>query len=167
MNKRAVSPLIATVLLMAFAVALGAIVMTWGKNYVTDTTHNAENDNGIKCAFDVAGEVIGTEGSAKACYDQVAHTLSFIFKNNAYEEFSGLKVTLFDDQNNIDSPAVLLPDSISQGEIKKVVTAPTTELASTMITQVIISPVISSEGEEITCVDTVKPITEIETRTGC
>lgn len=29
MNKRAISPLIATVLLVAFAVALGAVVMSW------------------------------------------------------------------------------------------------------------------------------------------
>lgn len=34
MNKRALSPLIATVLLIAFAIALGAIVMGLGKNYI-------------------------------------------------------------------------------------------------------------------------------------
>ena len=31
-NKKAVSPLIATILLIAFAVALGAVVMSWGIN---------------------------------------------------------------------------------------------------------------------------------------
>ncbi len=31
-NKKAVSPLIATILLIAFAVALGAVVMSWGMN---------------------------------------------------------------------------------------------------------------------------------------
>lgn len=31
-NKKAVSPLIATILLIAFAVALGAVVMSWGRN---------------------------------------------------------------------------------------------------------------------------------------
>lgn len=31
-NKKGVSPLIATVLLIAFAVALGAVVMNWGRN---------------------------------------------------------------------------------------------------------------------------------------
>lgn len=31
-NKKAVSPLIATVLLISFAVALGAVVMNWGRN---------------------------------------------------------------------------------------------------------------------------------------
>jgi flagellin-like protein len=31
-NKKGVSPLIATILLIAFAVALGAVVMNWGRN---------------------------------------------------------------------------------------------------------------------------------------
>lgn len=31
-NKKGVSPLIATILLIAFAVALGAVVMSWGRN---------------------------------------------------------------------------------------------------------------------------------------
>ena len=30
-NKKGVSPLIATILLIAFAVALGAVVMSWGR----------------------------------------------------------------------------------------------------------------------------------------
>jgi len=31
-NKKGVSPLIATILLIAFAVALGAVIMSWGRN---------------------------------------------------------------------------------------------------------------------------------------
>ncbi len=34
MNKKALSPLIATILLVAFAIILGTIVMGWGKDYV-------------------------------------------------------------------------------------------------------------------------------------
>ena len=34
MNKRAISPLIATILLVLFALVLGAITMNWGKSYV-------------------------------------------------------------------------------------------------------------------------------------
>jgi flagellin-like protein len=34
MNRRAISPLIATVFLIAFAVALGAVIMSLGKTYV-------------------------------------------------------------------------------------------------------------------------------------
>ncbi len=34
MNKKAVSPLIATFLLLVFSIALGSVVMSWGKGYV-------------------------------------------------------------------------------------------------------------------------------------
>lgn len=34
MNKKAVSPLVATILLIVFALALGTVVMNWGKVYI-------------------------------------------------------------------------------------------------------------------------------------
>jgi len=34
MNKRGISPLVATLLLVAFSLVVGAITMTWGKSYV-------------------------------------------------------------------------------------------------------------------------------------
>lgn len=38
MNKKGVSPLIATILLIGFAVGLGAVVMNWGKSIVEETS---------------------------------------------------------------------------------------------------------------------------------
>lgn len=54
-NKKGVSPLIATVLLIAFAVALGAIVMNWGRSYVEDTQDFArESSEGqLRCSSQV------------------------------------------------------------------------------------------------------------------
>ncbi len=34
MNKKALSPLVATMILVVFALIIGAITMNWGKNYV-------------------------------------------------------------------------------------------------------------------------------------
>ena len=34
MNNRAISPLVATILLLAFAIALGSVVMAWGKGLI-------------------------------------------------------------------------------------------------------------------------------------
>ena len=36
MDRIALSPLTATVLLIVFAVALGAVVLTWGESFVTE-----------------------------------------------------------------------------------------------------------------------------------
>lgn len=41
-NRKAISPLIATVLLIGFAVALAAIVMTWGGGFIRKTTETTE-----------------------------------------------------------------------------------------------------------------------------
>jgi flagellin-like protein len=55
MNKKAVSPLIATVLLIAFAVALGAIVMNWGSGYVKSMQdYSKENSESmVRCSANV------------------------------------------------------------------------------------------------------------------
>ncbi|MBW3017302.1 hypothetical protein KY316_02930, partial [Candidatus Woesearchaeota archaeon] len=60
MNKKAVSPLIATVLLIAFAVALGAIVMNWGESFVRETQETAEeaSEGRLDCTLAVDFEII-------------------------------------------------------------------------------------------------------------
>lgn len=37
MKKRGISPLIATILLIGFAIAIAAVVFTWGRGYITET----------------------------------------------------------------------------------------------------------------------------------
>ncbi|MBD3361219.1 hypothetical protein GF358_00315 [Candidatus Woesearchaeota archaeon] len=41
-NKRAISPLFATILLIAFSVALGAVVMSWGESYIEEKAEFAK-----------------------------------------------------------------------------------------------------------------------------
>ena len=35
-GKQAISPLVATILLLAFSIAIGAVVMSWGESYVEE-----------------------------------------------------------------------------------------------------------------------------------
>ena len=44
-NKRGISPLIATVLLIGFTVALAAMVMTWGSGFIKKTTEQTTVDD--------------------------------------------------------------------------------------------------------------------------
>jgi flagellin-like protein len=62
-NKKAVSPLIATVLLIAFAVALGAIVMNWGESFVRETQTTAEEgaEGKLDCTLLVEFEVVNAK----------------------------------------------------------------------------------------------------------
>ncbi len=69
-TKKAVSPLIATVLLIAFAVALGAVVMNWGRGYVEDTQDFAQqkSDSELRCSSDVKIDFIQSKTKKFVCF---------------------------------------------------------------------------------------------------
>lgn len=51
-NKKGISPLIASILLIGFTVALAAVIMTWGTSFVKKQTETAETEGGkaLDCA---------------------------------------------------------------------------------------------------------------------
>ncbi len=105
-NKKGVSPLIATVLLIAFAVALGAIVMSWGKSYITQTQTDVQNKGNLQmtCSEDVGINILSIAGSFDACYKDtdntsVNGTIKFTLKNSGSEALAGLKVQIITDKN--------------------------------------------------------------------
>ena len=71
-NKRGISPLIATVLLIAFAVALGAVVMTWGKSYITNLTTYAEEKSAgeMKCDMQVRINFAYVDNQKELCFGE-------------------------------------------------------------------------------------------------
>lgn len=62
-NKKGISPLIASILLIGFTVALAAIIMTWGTSFVKKQTENVETE-GSK-ALDCAKLNLRISGSCK------------------------------------------------------------------------------------------------------
>ncbi len=72
-NKKGISPLIATVLLIGFTVALAAMIISWANKYVRGTTSESESDiqRALKCAQDLNFKVTniscgGATGGAKS-----------------------------------------------------------------------------------------------------
>jgi flagellin-like protein len=102
-NKRGVSPLIATVLLIAFAVALGAVVMNWGKGYIEGQTLDVEEKSSvdIACSMDVDLELLKIGNSKKICFNPANSTdnssLEFMLENRGSVEIVGLSVSLIGD----------------------------------------------------------------------
>jgi flagellin-like protein len=84
-SRKAVSPLIATVLLIAFAVALGAVVMNWGRGYVEDTANIARerSDTEVKCASEVDIQIVEIDSVPQVCYNDTGtnFTIMFIVEN--------------------------------------------------------------------------------------
>ena len=82
-NKKGVSPLIATVLLIAFAVALGAVVMNWGRGYVEDTADSAKekSDKELICSSEVDLAIVEIDGVSQICYNSTSDLVEFILEN--------------------------------------------------------------------------------------
>jgi len=69
-DKKGVSPLIATVLLIAFAVALGAVIMNWGRSFVQERTDDIDTTTIIEtgCAQEVRLKVSVVGGTPQVCF---------------------------------------------------------------------------------------------------
>ena len=62
MNKKAVSPLIATLLLIFAAIVLGVLVMNWGRAHV---------EAGAKCSVATDMKLVDIGGVKQVCYSRV------------------------------------------------------------------------------------------------
>jgi len=67
-NQRGITPLVATVLLVAFSVGLGALVMSWGEEYIADHAEFTQGTSEVKNTCDLAKiDVIRIAGQMQAC----------------------------------------------------------------------------------------------------
>ncbi|MFW5866033.1 MAG: archaellin/type IV pilin N-terminal domain-containing protein [Nanoarchaeota archaeon] len=87
-NKKGMSPLIATVLLIAFAVALGAMIMNWSAG-IEEGAHGEENGDTSYCE----GVTLASDGSI--CYGD--NTIQFDVKNVGSERIGAVKLHIASD----------------------------------------------------------------------
>jgi len=81
--KRAMSPLFSTILLIGFAIALGGIVMSWGKSeYAMEKS--AESCEGVSLSL------ISYDNNKGVCYE--GNKLHFTIQNNGEIDLGGVKV---------------------------------------------------------------------------
>ena len=68
MNNKGISPLIATVILIAFSVLLGAIVMTWGEKYIEEKSDFANRRSEVGTACETADlSIVTIQGLPQVC----------------------------------------------------------------------------------------------------
>ena len=67
-NKKGITPLVATVLLVAFSVGLGALVMSWGQDYIAQKAEFVQGTAEVHSGCDAAKiDVIKITGQQQAC----------------------------------------------------------------------------------------------------
>ncbi|MFH1133789.1 MAG: archaellin/type IV pilin N-terminal domain-containing protein [Nanoarchaeota archaeon] len=117
-NKRGVSPLIATVLLIAFAVALGAVVMSWGKNYVEGQAKNVEDksDREITCTTDVSMDWYERDDTRQVCYGN--GYVFFMIENGPVRDITQLKL-IIDGENEIFINSSVLNATFAKATVKR------------------------------------------------
>ena len=105
-NKRGVSPLIATVLLISFAVALGSVILTWGTNLQTGGC------SGVSMK-------IRNIGDAEACYSGSGQNgyINFFIDNTGSKDISGLDIWIMGEKG---TKLLELDLNIRKGELLSV-----------------------------------------------
>ena len=90
-SKKGVSPLIATILLIAFAVALGSVVMNWGLNL--DIVKPKDKCKNVEIK-------IRDIDSSQLCYGGFGTNgyINFIIDNTGMIDINGLSISIFGDK---------------------------------------------------------------------
>lgn len=125
LNKKAISPLIATVLLIAFAVALGAIIMNWGKTYVEQEMESSRIEYyAIKeCERDIELKIKEVGNRLQLCYTYDGSTnltIDFMLENTGPKTIGGVRVTAIGADSSVNSTGsnfLIENTTIAAGEI--------------------------------------------------
>ncbi len=153
MFKKGISPLIATVLIIGFTVALAAIIMTWGTTFSKGMQKSTEatTEEQLACAQDVDIDL------SSACVKD-ANSLTLTLKNDGSKDIEKFSVRMYKDAANVATDTTTLVGAPYLGayDLKPqdvTIAGPLSGFAGT-ITLVEIIPVIKIGEKTLTCAAT-------------
>ena len=148
MNKRGISPLIATVLIIGFTVALSAVVMTWGTGFVRSTTDQTAKSSqaGIDCSrlnFQVGNPV---------CVGNVLQSIEI--SNNGDRDIKEWIVRI--SRNAPDGTQVNnLAVEVKGFDVEKLTLTDLPSPTNAPLKVGAIGKIVGSDGQLVTCADTI------------
>jgi len=140
LNKRGVSPLIATVLLIAFAVALGAVVMNWGSSYVSETGSDGEGCAKVRISWFKRGD------EAQVCFSP-REVIFTVESNNM--DVSNLRIVVQGDKDVVLFDDVL-KSPLMIADIKKLTIPYDVNVVGT-VKHIRVVPKLKAGSEIVTC----------------
>ncbi len=141
--KKGFSPLIATILLIATAVAIGASIMSFGMSFVDAKKFSTQEE--ALCSK-VKLEVIDVDNKQQICYDRPANSVEFTVANKADIGVESLIVWVIGEEVYVAD----LRENIKPGyPLKKRINYDFSTYGD--ITQVNLIPKIKDEEKQITC----------------
>jgi len=156
-GKRAISPLMATVLLVAFSIALGAVVMSWGQGYVETksefTTGAGANELGTGCDK-IMFDIISVKNVPQVCY--TPDEINLFIENGIAIELTNIQARIVGS------------DGVAQAEILKQPLKPVDAVKTSFgysgigtPSQLKLIPKITAGSTEIFCADKAVVIDEL------
>ena len=152
-SKKGIIPLVATLLLIALAVILGAVVLNFSQAQLEVTA---------RCSVDIGLKMVNLNNKPQVCFDRATNQLFAIVENGPQLPIVGLRLRIIGEkeifvqdipESGMDKDGVLLKyvayDPNSYGEIK----------------QVRFTPKVSLYDEEVVCSEqalTLEPIRDCE-----
>lgn len=114
--KKGVSPLVATILLIAFAIALGAVVMSYGSAYYSNKQVGAAITSPLDQCGKVSLSVYEISGKQQVCYGgEGAHGyVNFMLDNQGNVDIEEILVTIIGEKG---SKEYLLKPFIGKGQL--------------------------------------------------
>ena len=97
MNRRGISPLIATVLIIGFTVALASIIMTWGTEFTKRMQASTEETSNLQiiCATDVIFDIKSVTKSGD--------DYNILISNDGKEPIKKWKIRLYETASLVES----------------------------------------------------------------
>ena len=146
-SKRGVSPLVATILLVAFSIGLGALVMSWGEEYIEQKAEFVQGIEEARIGCDAVDfNLIKIGGVPQAC--RTADTIELWIDNgpnmdlyNIHARVAGFNDVYVDEE--------LLEEPLIRENSAKVTIENTEKLGQ--ILQVKLTPKIFTDGEVVMC----------------
>tara|TARA_Y100000310_G_scaffold291943_1_gene320261 strand:+ start:1301 stop:1744 length:444 start_codon:yes stop_codon:yes gene_type:complete len=109
MNKKAISPLISTIVMLGFAITLGFVVMGWGGEIKGQEAYSDCNKANV--------DLVIINNEQVLCYGDEG--LSFMLENTGSIDVKALKLNIIGDQ---DISRVEIEQSIRIGDVVKMIT---------------------------------------------
>ncbi|MDD3264034.1 MAG: hypothetical protein PHT94_04025, partial [Candidatus Nanoarchaeia archaeon] len=103
MFKKGVSPLIATVLLIAFTVAIGSVVMNWGTSYIKEEQVKATSTSDVRltCATNVNLKLMKISNLQDYCYTNDSENVTISVRlTKGIEVLKGIRVNMISNSTS-------------------------------------------------------------------
>ncbi len=156
-HKKGISPLIATVLILGFTVALAAIIMVWGQRFtqgMQEQTQETANTQ-IICATEVAFKI------KDVCVSSNPAGYKVVIQNDGKMKIERLVVRFYEAPDKMQANSQMFStNGIEAFAVNNEVFNPT-QLTANSVKLVEAMPVIKVSGKEVTCSANVKEYGDI------